>query len=72
MLAAVEMAQLALSAMIERGFGRIVNITSFVVREPYPNMVLANSVRVGLTGAMATSRARSLTGVSRSTTSCRA
>jgi 3-oxoacyl-[acyl-carrier protein] reductase len=54
MLAAIELARLALPAMVERGFGRIVNITSFVVREPYPNMVLANSVRVGLTGAMAT------------------
>jgi len=53
MLAAVEMARLALPAMLERGFGRIVNITSFVVREPYPNMALANGVRVGLTGAMA-------------------
>ena len=54
MLAAIEMTRLDLPAMLERGFGRIVNITSFVVREPYPNMVLANSVRVGLTGAMAT------------------
>jgi len=54
MLAAVELARLALPAMLERGFGRIVNITSFVVREPYPNMALANGVRVGLTGAMAT------------------
>jgi 3-oxoacyl-[acyl-carrier protein] reductase len=53
MLAAVDMARLALPAMIERKFGRIVNITSFVVREPYPNMALANGVRVGLTGAMA-------------------
>jgi 3-oxoacyl-[acyl-carrier protein] reductase len=35
-------------------FGRIVNITSFVVKEPYPNMALANSIRVGLTGAMST------------------
>lgn len=54
MLAAIDIARLALPAMIERGFGRIVNITSFVVREPYPNMALANGVRVGLTGAMAT------------------
>jgi len=53
MLAAIEMARSALPAMLENGFGRIVNITSFVVREPYPNMALANGVRVGLTGAMA-------------------
>jgi 3-oxoacyl-[acyl-carrier protein] reductase len=54
MLAAIEIARLALPVMVERGFGRIVNITSFVVREPYPNMALANGVRVGLAGAMAT------------------
>jgi len=54
MLAAIEIARLTLPAMLERRWGRIVNITSFVVREPYPNMVLANSIRVGLTGAMAT------------------
>ena len=39
--------------MIERRFGRIVNITSFVVKELYPNMALSNTVRVALTGAMA-------------------
>ena len=54
MLAAIDMAQRVLPAMLEAGFGRIVNITSFAVREPYPNMTLANSVRAGLTGAMAT------------------
>jgi 3-oxoacyl-[acyl-carrier protein] reductase len=42
-----------LPAMTGRGFGRIVNITSFVVKEPYPNMTLSNTVRVALTGAMA-------------------
>lgn len=35
-----------------QGYGRIINITSFVVKELYPNMALSNSVRVGLTGAM--------------------
>lgn len=54
MLSAIEMTRLALPAMIERGFGRIVNITSFAVREPYPNLVLANGVRAGLHGAMST------------------
>ena len=52
-LAAVDIIQQALPAMVARGFGRIVNITSFVVKEPYPNMSLSNSVRVALTGAMA-------------------
>lgn len=54
MLSAVGAAQRVLPGMLEDGFGRIVNITSFAVKEPYPNMALANSVRAGLTGAMAT------------------
>ncbi len=54
MLAAIEAARLLLPDMIAAGFGRIVNITSFAVKEPYPNMALANGVRAGLTGAMAT------------------
>lgn len=54
MLTAVEAIQLVLPSMREAKFGRIVNITSFVVKEPYPNMALANSVRVGLTAAMST------------------
>ena len=39
--------------MIERKFGRVVNITSFVVKELYPNMALSNTVRIALTGAAA-------------------
>ena len=54
MLAAIDMTQRCLPGMIEAGFGRIVNVTSFAVREPYPNLVLANSVRAGLHGAMST------------------
>jgi 3-oxoacyl-[acyl-carrier protein] reductase len=54
MLAAIDMTERCLPDMIARGFGRIVNITSFAVREPYPNLLLANSVRAGLHGAMAT------------------
>jgi len=54
MLAHIDMARRCLPAMTERGWGRIVNITSFAVREPYPNLVLANAVRAGLHGAMAT------------------
>ena len=54
LLAHIDMARRCLPAMIEKRWGRIVNITSFAVREPYPNLVLANSVRAGLHGAMAT------------------
>lgn len=53
-LPAVEAVQLLLPGMKSARFGRIVNITSFVVKEPYPNMALSNSIRVGLTGAMST------------------
>jgi 3-oxoacyl-[acyl-carrier protein] reductase len=54
MLSAVEAVQRVLPGMKAAKFGRIVNITSFVVKEPYPNMALANSIRVALTGAMST------------------
>lgn len=54
MLSAIAAAQMLLPGMTAAQFGRIVNITSFAVKEPYPNMALANSVRAGLTGAMAT------------------
>lgn len=53
MLAAIDFARLMLPDMKAQGYGRIVNITSFSVREPYPNMGLATGVRAGLTGAMA-------------------
>lgn len=54
MLGHIDMARRCLPAMVEAGWGRIVNITSFAVREPYPNLVLANAVRAGLHGAMST------------------
>lgn len=52
MLSAIDFAVMCLPDMKAAGFGRIVNITSFTVREPYANMGLATSVRAGLTGAM--------------------
>lgn len=52
MLSALDFAVMCLPDMKQAGFGRIVNITSFTVREPYANMGLATSVRAGLTGAM--------------------
>ena len=39
--------------MMERGFGRIVNITSFSVKAPIPTLELSNGARAGLTGAVA-------------------
>ena len=54
MLGHIDMARKVIPAMIDAKWGRIVNVTSFAVREPYPNLVLSNSVRVALHGAMAT------------------
>jgi len=39
--------------MMARGFGRIVNITSFSVKAPIPSLELSNGARAGLTGAVA-------------------
>lgn len=52
-LALIDTVRFFLPGMIERRFGRVVNITSFVVKELYPNMALSNTVRIALTGAMA-------------------
>jgi 3-oxoacyl-[acyl-carrier protein] reductase len=50
--APLEIVRACLPAMRGRGYGRVLNITSFVVKELYPNMSLSNGMRVGLTGAM--------------------
>jgi 3-oxoacyl-[acyl-carrier protein] reductase len=46
----VRLAHLVLPAMRERGFGRIVFVTSSVVREPATMLVLSNSVRMAVHG----------------------
>ena len=68
--AAVETVRSFLPGMIERRFGRIVNITSFVVKELDPNMALSNTVRVALTGAMASLAREESSTASPSTISC--
>lgn len=51
-------------AMMERGWGRVVNITSQAVRSPIPVLGLSNSARTGLTGYVAgTSRQVAASGV---------
>lgn len=52
MLGPLELVRQWLPHMRAQRFGRILNITSFVAKELYPNMALSNSLRVGLTGAM--------------------
>jgi 3-oxoacyl-[acyl-carrier protein] reductase len=39
-----------LGGMKDRGWGRIINITSIAVKEPIPNLILSNSVRAAVTG----------------------
>jgi 3-oxoacyl-[acyl-carrier protein] reductase len=36
--------------MKERGWGRILNITSIAVKQPVENLILSNSLRAGVTG----------------------
>ena len=49
MLSAIFMIKDLLPGMIERNFGRIINITSAMVKSPHPLMSLSTSARTGLT-----------------------
>jgi 3-oxoacyl-[acyl-carrier protein] reductase len=53
MLTPIAMMQALLPGMIEREWGRVVNITSSAVREPIATLGLSNSARAGLTGFVA-------------------
>jgi 3-oxoacyl-[acyl-carrier protein] reductase len=50
MLAAIFLIRAMLDGMIERRFGRVVNITSSAVKAPIANLALSNAARAGLTG----------------------
>lgn len=53
MLTPIELIKATVDGMAERGFGRIVNITSAAVRAPIPELGLSNGARTGLTGFVA-------------------
>lgn len=53
MLAPIELIRATIDGMIERGFGRIVNITSGAVKAPIGILGLSNGARAGLTGFVA-------------------
>ncbi|WP_160122841.1 SDR family oxidoreductase [Rhodovarius lipocyclicus] len=52
MLTPIALIQATVRGMVERGFGRIVNITSASVRAPIASLELSNGARAGLTGAV--------------------
>lgn len=53
MLTPIALMQALMPGMIERGWGRVVNITSGSVKAPIPVLGLSNSARAGLTGFVA-------------------
>ncbi|HVQ37777.1 MAG TPA: SDR family oxidoreductase [Pyrinomonadaceae bacterium] len=46
----IELTRQVLPGMKERGWGRILNITSIAVKQPVENLMLSNSLRAGVTG----------------------
>ena len=53
MLTPIELIKATVDGMMERGFGRIVNITSSAVKAPIDILALSNGARSGLTGFIA-------------------
>ncbi|AUH33291.1 SDR family oxidoreductase [Paracoccus tegillarcae] len=53
MLTAIALMQALVPGMMDRGWGRVVNITSQSVRSPIPVLGLSNTARTGLTGFVA-------------------
>ena len=72
MVTPIELIQATIDPMVERGFGRIVNITSVSVRMPVAGLDLSSGARAGLTAFLAGVARRSRMPASRSTTCCRA
>lgn len=50
LMPSIRFANRAIVAMKERGWGRIINITSISVKEPVANLALSNSFRAAVTG----------------------
>jgi len=53
-LSVIAMCHEAVPAMQEQRWGRVVAITSLVVREPAPSLILSNTARAGLTAFLKT------------------
>ena len=54
LLSVVGMCKAAIPAMQQRRWGRVVAITSIVVRQPSPTLILSNTSRAGVTGFLKT------------------
>jgi len=54
LMSVVGMAKAAVDPMVERGWGRVVAITSVSVRQPIPNLILSNTARAGATAFLKT------------------
>lgn len=50
LMSSVELAYLALPAMKQRKWGRILNITSIAAKQPVDNLILSNALRAAVTG----------------------
>jgi 3-oxoacyl-[acyl-carrier protein] reductase len=53
MLTPIALMKACLPAMMDRGWGRVVNVTSQSVKAPIPTLGLSNAARTGLTGYVA-------------------
>ena len=54
LMSVVAMCKAAVPGFQERGWGRVVAITSLAVRQPYPELILSNTARAGTTGFLKT------------------
>jgi 3-oxoacyl-[acyl-carrier protein] reductase len=54
LLSTIALCKATVPAMRERGWGRVVAITSIAVREPIDRLILSNTARAGLTGFLKT------------------
>ena len=52
MLTPIALIHATVYGMMDRGFGRIVNITSASIKNPIASLELSNGARLGLTGAV--------------------